>query len=334
LEHNLFKALTLQNFSVFKSESFCWVNGINVLVGANGTGKTHLMKLMYCLQQTTGDAPKLSDKLAAVFRPSGQNITRLVNRQRGTHSAEITLSDESSTLNLSFDNGRKPAFLTSGALTSANAPVYIPAKEVLSIAPGFISLYDKYQLAFEEVYYDIIKQAYLPPRKDSPLSNPEPLLELLRKTIGGKVTVDGDEFSLLSGNSKTEVSLVAEGHRKLALLWQLIHNGTLFDGNTLYWDEPEANLNPLLMKDVVQVLIMLAQRGIQVFIATHNYAFLRELDFAASAVPIRYFSLAQQKSEGVKATTASRYQDISPNLIADEYQRLYDLEIQNSLGTL
>lgn len=49
-----------------------------------------------------------------------------------------------------------------------------------------------------------------------------------------------DEFYLKSGNSKQEFNLVAEGIRKMALLWQLVKNGTLEKGSVLFWDEPEA----------------------------------------------------------------------------------------------
>ena len=55
-----------------------------------------------------------------------------------------------------------------------------------------------------------------------------------------------DEFYLKSGNSKQEFNLVAEGIRKMALLWQLVKNGTLEKGSVLFWDEPEANVNKIL----------------------------------------------------------------------------------------
>ncbi|WP_257263737.1 ATP/GTP-binding protein, partial [Endozoicomonas sp. ONNA2] len=329
----MFERLVLDNFGAFKKAEFQFSAGVNVFIGANGTGKTHLMKLIYCLQQQGHDADALEKKLVNVFRPGKGNISRLVHRPRGSDTAVVTLkTTDGKKLKLSFDNTRHHNFKVSGSLATADAPVYIPVKEVLSFAPGFVSLYDKYELAFEEVYYDIIKQAYLPVRKGMPLNNEQPLLELIRKTVGGKVTLSGEEFQLSAGNSKLEISLVAEGHRKLALIWQLIHNGSLFANNTLFWDEPEANLNPSLMQDVAKVLLMLAERGVQVFVATHNYAFLRELDFAKGEVATRYFALEKDDQQGVVPHAWEQYRDITPNKIAEEYQRLYDLEIQNSLG--
>ena len=43
-----------------------------------------------------------------------------------------------------------------------------------------------------------------------------------------------------------EFTLLAEGLRKLGLLWLLIRNGSLKPGAVLFWDEPETNLNPKL----------------------------------------------------------------------------------------
>ena len=329
----MFQTLALENFTAFKETSFEWSPGVNVLIGANGTGKTHIMKLMYALQMQGHDAAELKKKLAAVFRPSGDKVSRLVNRKKGSNTARISLSNSAAqSLSLTFDTTRHHTFELQGEWAVERSPVFIPVKEVLSFAPGFISLYDKYELAFEEVYYDIIKQAYLPARKGMPLNDEKPLLELIRKTVGGKVTLEGDEFHLSAGSKKLEMSLVAEGHRKLALIWQLIHNGSLFANNTLFWDEPEENLNPALMPEVAKILLMLAERGVQVFVATHDYAFLRELDFARQETPTRYFSLELTQEDGVIAHSFSRYRDIRPNKIADEFQRLYDLEVRHSLG--
>ncbi|MFM5425237.1 ATP/GTP-binding protein [Aeromonas veronii] len=326
----MFNKLTINNFGAFKNAEFKFSKGLNVFIGENGTGKTHIMKLIYCMQQQNSP-DKLKQKLENVFRPSNKQVSRLVHRKKGSTSATIELFDyNDNRKKLAFDNTRHKTFELSGQIDGSSEPVFIPVKEVLSFAPGFASLYDKYELPFEEIYYDIIKQAYLPARKGMPLNNEKPLLELIRKTVGGKVSIDGDEFKLTSGQSSLEISLVAEGHRKLALIWQLIHNGSMSSNNTLFWDEPEANLNPSLMQNVAKILVMLAERGVQVFIATHNYAFLKELDFASTKEK-RYFALEKTK-DGVTSHEFSKYKDVAPNKISEEYLRLYNLEIQQSLG--
>ena len=43
------QALTVQNFTCFEDVSFEFSTGINVFIGENGTGKTHILKLLYAL---------------------------------------------------------------------------------------------------------------------------------------------------------------------------------------------------------------------------------------------------------------------------------------------
>ena len=46
----------------------------------------------------------------------------------------------------------------------------------------------------------------------------------------------------------------------------------------LFWDEPETNLNPRLFGVVIEVLLELQRAGVQIFLATHDYVILKELD--------------------------------------------------------
>jgi len=77
--------------------------------------------------------------------------------------------------------------------------------------------------------------------------------------------------------------LVAEGYRKLGMLSRLIATGALLDKGSLFWDEPEANLNPLLIKKVAKSILDLSASGVQVFIATHSLFLLREIEILLSA---------------------------------------------------
>lgn len=42
-------AVTFKNFTVFEDATFELCPGVNVLIGANATGKTHAMKAMYAV---------------------------------------------------------------------------------------------------------------------------------------------------------------------------------------------------------------------------------------------------------------------------------------------
>ncbi|MBF0294089.1 MAG: AAA family ATPase [Magnetococcales bacterium] len=328
----MYTKLLLENFTVFQELAMNFSPGINVFIGANGTGKTHILKLLYCLQGSClPNQPPLEKKLGTVFRPENNDFRRLTRRRPGGISTHIQAAWNGEAMDVSWHTASPSLNFGACRMVPPEPPVYIPVKEVLSFAPGFISLYDKYEMAFEEIYYDILKLAYLPVRKDRRVEEDQKLLDQIGERIGGRVVMEGDRFFVRSRNANLEMHLVAEGYRKLALLWQLIHNGALMEGVTLFWDEPEANLNPFLMQEVVKILVMLANRGIQVFLATHNYALLKELDLSKEAASITFFAMDDAGEQGVTVKPCRHYADISPNKIADEYLRLYDQEILRTL---
>lgn len=324
----MFKRLELERFTVFEQANFDWASGINVLVGANGTGKTHLLKLLYCLRSNLHGEGYLIRSLEQVFLAGG--ISPLF-RDSSSGETLIKVIIEKSKITLestvTFDPTTSNPIITPKYATGDVSPIYLPAKEILSIAPGLLSLYNKYHLAIEESHIRTLESAYLPPLRNLD-DQYKSILTVLESLIGGEVTFQGEVFFV----DNRIIHLVAEGHRKLALLWQLIRNGSITPNIPLLWDEPEANLNPSLMQEVVKVLLMLAKSGVQVFIATHNYAFLRELDFQKGDVPTRFFALENTLDHGVIPHAAESYRDIKPNKIAEEYLRLYDLEIKRSLG--
>jgi len=43
------KAISIENFTVFDKEDLAFSDGLNIVVGENGTGKSHLLKLLYAL---------------------------------------------------------------------------------------------------------------------------------------------------------------------------------------------------------------------------------------------------------------------------------------------
>ena len=70
---------------------------------------------------------------------------------------------------------------------------------------------------------------------------------------------DGEKCALMVMLSEP---LVAEGLRKLATIYRLVQSGVLLNSGFLFWDEPEANLNPASQKAIVQMVIELANAGV------------------------------------------------------------------------
>ncbi len=331
----------LENFTVFKSLDLEPSPGINVLVGANGTGKTHLMKVCYaaCDVSYTGDP--FAAKLSGVFLPSGsplERLERLVNRSSGSETAEVSLSREKSEFSVLlpwyFFGSTTVKDRSKDWIGSLVECVYIPTKDMLANAPGFRSLYASREVHFAETYQDILDRAFLPALRNPAEFVPARVLEQLEAELRGKVTVHGEEFFLADKDGEIEFTLLAEGLRKLGLLWLLIRNGSLRPGAVLFWDEPETNLNPKLYGVVIDVLLELQRVGVQVFLATHDYVILKELDLQAKeGDKVAFHSLYRSEETGeVECRTVRHYSQIHPNAIADTFSNLYDREIRRSLA--
>lgn len=333
----------LENFTAFSALNFKPSPGINVLVGENGTGKTHLMKAMYAACAISKNGQHFGEKLTRVFMPSGWAPGRLVNRKRGSSEARVTVCNEKKSLSVRFSShldslDNLKGFKVRGSENWRSRKIqsaYIPAKEVLSNAPGFRSLYAERQIHFEETYRDIIDLACLPPLRDSRNTAQKTLLEKIQGILGGTVYVKGsDEFFLKCPGGDLEFSLLAEGLRKMGLLWALMKNGVLLKGSVLFWDEPEANLNPGLFEALIWTLLELQRQGVQIFMATHDYVILNELDLSRKPDDkISFHSLYQDKKERrIKLHSTEHYLDIHSSAIDDTFASLYDREIKRSLG--
>ena len=82
-----------ENFTVFEDITIQFSKGLNVLVGENGMGKTHIMKLAYAACQASKHDVSFSQKTTMLFRPDQSGIERLVNRNKnGNNTAKIDIS--------------------------------------------------------------------------------------------------------------------------------------------------------------------------------------------------------------------------------------------------
>jgi AAA15 family ATPase/GTPase len=337
-----------EKFTAFEKLEIVCSPQINIFVGENGTGKTHVLKTIYAACDITKTKKSFGEKLNKVFLPSKEQPGRLVKRSNVSTTGFVEVhrklprDGEEIKLRLSFSNHVKThdKMTLSGStkrwFENAMDTVYIPVKEMLSNAPGFRSLYSSRQIAFDEIYADIVDRALLPLLKGPTDSDRKKILGILQKRMDGKITVDNEEFFLRNKQGKLEFTLLAEGIRKLGLLWVLIQNGTLLNGSVLFWDEPEANLNPKLMKAVVEILLELQRLGVQIFIATHDYVLLKEFDLQIrESDNVLFHSLYRDKeTREIAVKSTDDYLQIYPNSIDDTYADLVDRDIDRSMGDL
>lgn len=336
--------IRLEDFTAFKELDLDFSPGVNVIIGANGTGKTHLLKVLYASTAITMGEDRdrgFAQKLLGVFNPYQSRMTRLIRRQQGLPAAQISISrSDGAKLKAVIDNQKADAkdVRISGLskwLSISQESAYIPVKEMLAHAPGFLATVAKREIAFEEVYPDILKKAFLPMLKGKVTDSRKTLLSTLQRAIEGKVVAKGEHMFLKNSQGELEFTLLAEGMRKLALVWLLIQNGTLLSGSVLFWDEPEANLNPSLMGEVVEIILELQRLGVQVFLTTHNYVLLKEFDLRQRPNDkVRYLSLFRDPAsdKAVTAHVSDNFTSIDPNAIAATFDSLYNRELMRSLG--
>jgi predicted ATPase len=331
-------SVKLEDFTAFKHLRVDLGPGINVFIGSNGTGKTHLMKVAYAACAITAGGAPFTEKLERVFLPYERRVGRLVRRQKGSATASATVARADAKISTTFSNHAKTprdAAETGHPRWVENRiqAAYIPVKEMLANAPGFRSLYALREVHFEEVYADILDRAYL----DIPRGPMEPrrrkLLTILQREMDGKIVRDEETFFLRNAQGKLEFTLLAEGFRKLGLLWLLIQNGILFQGSVLFWDEPETNMNPIAIGTLMEVLVELGRLDVQVILATHDYTVLKEIELRATdADEVRFHALYRDAETGdIRSETRRRPFEIEHSAISNAMSSLYDRELQKAL---
>ncbi|HUX68382.1 MAG TPA: AAA family ATPase [Streptosporangiaceae bacterium] len=310
------QSLELKNFTAFAEARLDFAKGLNVLVGENATGKTHLLKLPYAVMAVSSSARKaanspeakvalnraIASKLVGVFRP--ERLGRLARRRMGRVRAEVGLTFTAGALNVAFsfstDSASEVTLKTTPTEFLEATPAFIPTRELLTLGPQFVSVYDQHYLDFEETWRDTCALLGVPLQRGPKEARVAKLLRPLGEAMGGTIVVDRPtgrfyfkEARAASGTESAieaiapaespaaaalEIPLLAEGLRKLGMIAYLIANGTLLENGFLFWDEPEANLNPKLIRAVARAVVSLCDAGIQVFIATHSLFLLRELE--------------------------------------------------------
>jgi len=291
----MLKSLEVENFTVFPKAHLRFGKNLNIIIGENGAGKTHVLKAAYVAIAVSAARTKdvateppnraqlqsaLADKLLTVFRPDG--LGRLVRRGRGRDKCRLSYRFDQAGLNVAFTFSTvaktEVRIEVAPTIREKSLPVFLPTRELLTIAPGFVSLYETTHLSFEETWRDTCILLEAPLARGPRERNIKNLLEPLERVMGGKVEVDkAGRFYLHADSGRMEMHLVAEGLRKLAMVARLIATGSLLDKGYLFWDEPESNLNPRIIKTLAKTIMQVAKSGIQVFIGTHSLFLMREL---------------------------------------------------------
>jgi predicted ATPase len=283
----------IKDFLVFKGEfAMDFCPGVNVFIGSNGTGKTTLLKFIYG-ETTSNQTHPLFGSMKPDFE-GGVGVDR--NKIAGC--------------------------------------VYIPEKDILEHAKGLLTFVDQKDNDFSGIYRDVLITA-----QDSDDKKQTDTQKAITAIITGKVSgrVEwapsvGRYYTVRADGTRIPFSNEASGFKKLGYLELLVRTGHLEPGSVLFWDEPENSLNPELVPVLVDVLLMLSQNGVQIFIATHSDFLCKWLELKtndSNGTEIKFFSLYKE-SVGIGAETSKNYRSLAHNSIIEQSVELYNEHLRRA----
>ncbi len=353
----VFKSLTVENFVAFQ-QPLQWKQhaSLNVIIGENDTGKTHLLKLLYAMaraiedysKKKAGPEPKelselLANKLRWTFLPQKLELGRLVTRGSGNRLSVDLCWNLGGHLRFGFgkDTTSKIVEINTNGLPEleGNKASFLPPKEILSIFDAIVATRETVEIAaFDDTYYDLVQDYRQPPTRGKLQDNIKRVFEHLEDvTGGGEVEMDSNGSIVFKrGKEVFNMHQTAEGIKKIGILSRLMRNRRLTPagGCMLFVDEPEVNLHPKAIVLFAEMLHEFAQSGIQVYLTTHSYFLLKRLEQLARGKKTDYSLLDLRKQEGVGVTgTVTKLRDGLPqNPIVQESLALFDRDVQLDLA--
>jgi energy-coupling factor transporter ATP-binding protein EcfA2 len=387
-------AIEFENFTAFEKLQLSLSPRINVIIGSNGTGKTHLLKAIYGLgliadggfpeRSDDGFATTASGKFLRIFATENNRVGTLSSRGARSETRLRLVNSDASSVRVVFA-ARSQYLEISASKTGprpANKPVYIPTKEVLSLVRGIRNPdHDRktIEMIFDDSYVDLAELLVRPgfdEKRSSSIEDPR-LFNIIRKLVslvGGRYRLkDNGGFNFEPGRYEEKAKpkadpsrsdslaarayqdstqtrfvpsdgqsfpagMTAEGYRKIGVLHRMLCNGSIIPGETgaILWDEPEANLNPKLMKELVQVLLELSRNGQQIILATHDYVLLKWLDLLMQKKGkedhVRFHVLQRRDDDGqMSVYSTDDYGQLVATGISKTFSELYEKEIERSL---
>lgn len=311
----------MSNYLPFGQVGCDFVSGINVFVGENGTGKSIALKTIYSMLYTGMD---LETRALGPLR----NLLRILPAQ-SSHQL-LRHGEEKGTVFVGLSNrdgwllDLPPKLLDEPAVGSEVSvdAVFIPAMEIFGKIRNLSAMLKVNETDFDPSFPLLADR--ITAGKSAVAGEFRELAGVLEdKVLLGQIEQEpsSGRYFLRQGTVRTEMPLVAEGIRKFATLTSLIQRGWIRPGTVLLWDEPEVNLNPVLMDELVEALLALARKGVQIFLATHSYIILEELAHASKPGEVRYFGF-EKGDDGVAVKAADDLPSLAPNPILRQYEEL------------
>ena len=328
--------IKVNNFGPLVKLDWPKLGPINLVIGGNGTGKTFLLKALYSTMRTLeeynrGDdqrtaAEILVEKLYWTFQPDkiGDLVT---NGADGALSCTVQFENSNFIYSFGKDTTKQISTLENHVQPRSSNSIFLPAKEVLSL--HHIILKSREQdmaFGFDDTYLDLARALRQSPKMGKNYVEFAKSRQRLEDILGGRVEYDeaSRRWQFKKGNQKFAIGVTAEGIKKIAILDTLLGNRYLDTSSIVFVDEPESALHPVAVSKLLDIVAVLAERGIQFFLASHSYFVVKKLFLIAQE---QNLSIPVISADGSQWTTANLKDGMPENTIIDESIQLYKEEV-------
>lgn len=332
--------IKLDNFGPLSGINWAGLGRINLVIGGNGCGKTFLLKAMYSSLRTLEEYRRgheqrsasdiLADKLYWTFQ--AEKIGDLVTKGADAPLSSMLAIDDK-TFSYSFGNAtaKQISNLEIHVPPRASNSVFLPAKEVLSLHQIILKSREQDKaFGFDDTYFDLAKALRISTSKGRNYEAFAQSRKQLEGILGGVVEYDeaSGRWLFVKGRHKFPIGVTAEGIKKISILDTLLGNRYLDTKSVVLIDEPESALHPTAIAQLLDIVAMLAESGIQFFMASHSYFVVKKL-----------FLIAQQRGWSVPVISETGgvwacddlKNGMPDNPIIAESIRLYSEEVELAL---
>jgi len=336
----MISSIKINNFAPISHLDWDHLGKINLIIGDNGTGKTFILKIIYSAIRTVEEYKRgddqtdineiLAQKLYWIFQP--EKIGDLVTKGQN-NSLSFTIIFNNQTLHYSFkkDTAKNISNLENNISPRSVNSIFLPAKEILSLHKIILKSREQDKLfGFDDTYFDLAKALQIPTQKGRNYPEFSQSRQDLESLLNGKIEYDENSgrWIFKKGNAKFSIGVTAEGIKKIAILDTLLGNRYLTPESIIFIDEPEANLHPSAITKFLDIITVLAERGIQFFIATHSYFVIKKLYLITQQKKISIPLISAQENTWQRSDLLEGLPD---NSIIDESINLYEEEVELAL---
>ncbi|MGR9105664.1 MAG: AAA family ATPase [Gammaproteobacteria bacterium] len=328
--------IKLNNFGPLGDLDWQDLGPINLVIGGNGSGKTFLLKAMYSAMRTLeeykrGDdqrtaAEILVEKLYWTFQTDkiGDLVTKGAD---AALSFAIQFDSQDFVYSFGRETTKQVSSLENHVPPRSSNSVFLPAKEVLSLHQIILKSREQDKaFGFDDTYLDLARAVRQTPTRGKNYKQFADSRKSLEDILGGHVEYDetSSRWQFKKGNQKFPIGVTAEGIKKIAILDTLLGNRYINTGSIVFIDEPESALHPAAVSKLLDIIAVLAETGIQFFLASHSYFVVKKLFLIAQEQKISIPVISLQKDQWI---TANLKDDMPDNPIIDESIRLYKEEV-------